>query len=229
VVKWVAGILVLGGLVLLAVQGDPYSRSSGSSASDESPVTLVTEVDPFPPEQSSPGLSDVTEVKMVPLSISELAGKGYHEKLDCARCHSDRGFEISSDRMADAAWLKRHFADPENLDPGKELPVGAYTSLSKYLGFLEHADRQPLKLPAPLKRGAMIVMREECLECHRIRDEGEEIGPDLSRIATKHPTEWFRMFLLNPQMNDPYSPMPSMEHLTNEEMDDLVAFLSTLN
>lgn len=74
----------------------------------------------------------------------------------------------------------------------------------------------------------MIVQREDCLTCHRINNEGDDFAPDLSRIGSKHPAEWFKPFLLNPQRDDPDSPMPPLDHLTDEEMADLVAFLSNL-
>lgn len=53
-------------------------------------------------------------------------------------------------------------------------------------------------------------------------------GPDLMWVGTRYNEEWQRQHLLDPQSTSPGSIMPSFDYLTDEELDDLVAYLMSL-
>ncbi len=100
--------------------------------------------------------------------------------------------------------------------------------------------------------GRNIYRREGCFYCHtqfnRYQDRGggemvaagdymfetphvlgtERTGPDLSNIGGKYPSQWHRTHHMYPRKVKPGSIMPSYSYLTDEEMDQLVAYLQTL-
>jgi cbb3-type cytochrome oxidase cytochrome c subunit/cytochrome c553 len=100
--------------------------------------------------------------------------------------------------------------------------------------------------------GRNIYRREGCFYCHsqfvryQDREGGEMVqagdymfetphllgtertGPDLSNVGGKYPDEWHKAHHRNPRKMKPGSIMPSFSYLSDEEMDDLVAYLQTL-
>lgn len=56
----------------------------------------------------------------------------------------------------------------------------------------------------------------------------ERTGPDLSLIGGKMPDAWHKAHHANPQAFNPGSIMPKYNYLSEQEMDDLVAYLQTL-
>ena len=65
-----------------------------------------------------------------------------------------------------------------------------------------------------------------CANCHVIggATRGQDSAPPFETIAAKHAGDeaWLRAWLTNP-----HPPMPDM-HLSREEIDDLIAYLKTL-
>lgn len=56
----------------------------------------------------------------------------------------------------------------------------------------------------------------------------ERTGPDLSNIGGKMPDAWHKAHHRNPQAFNPGSLMPKFDYLSEQEMDDLVAYVQTL-
>ncbi len=65
-----------------------------------------------------------------------------------------------------------------------------------------------------------------CYGCHRLGDQGNEIGPDLSEEGEKVEREWLLRWLKNPQAYVPDSKMGDF-HLTDEEATALTDYLMT--
>lgn len=100
--------------------------------------------------------------------------------------------------------------------------------------------------------GRNIYRREGCFYCHtqfvryQDREAGEMVlagdymfetphvlgtertGPDLSNVGGKYPDEWHQAHHWAPRKVKPGSIMPSYSYLSDEEMDQLVAYLQTL-
>ncbi len=105
---------------------------------------------------------------------------------------------------------------------------------------------------ADAKRGRQIYVREGCFYCHtqftRIQDRGygplvkegdyvyetphqlgtARTGPDLTNEGGRFPSEWQKAHLITPRMVKPGSIMPSFSYLSEEDMNDLVAYIQTL-
>ncbi len=78
----------------------------------------------------------------------------------------------------------------------------------------------------PEKAGHAIFLRE-CVRCHSINQQGGKVGPDLNvpqNILEYRPVEQVRAYIRDPQTFR-YSTMPAHPHLSNQNLDELVAYL----
>lgn len=102
------------------------------------------------------------------------------------------------------------------------------------------------------ERGRRIYVREGCVYCHtqftRLQDRGygplvkagdyvsetphqlgtARTGPDLTNEGGKFPSEWQKAHLVEPRAVKPGSIMPSFSYLSDNDMNDLVAYIQTL-
>lgn len=75
--------------------------------------------------------------------------------------------------------------------------------------------------------GKQIFQEYACYGCHKIADQGGDIGPDLDGVRSRFHPEYLAAFLRNPQAFIPGSPMKVSE-LWDEEVQALVAYLMSL-
>lgn len=68
-------------------------------------------------------------------------------------------------------------------------------------------------------------MREGCGNCHRFRDIGGGLAPDLSHVATSRDAVSLRAQITDPGAGAPASRMPAYRHLSWLDLRSLVAFL----
>ncbi|QNN20905.1 c-type cytochrome [Planctomycetales bacterium ZRK34] len=98
---------------------------------------------------------------------------------------------------------------------------------------------KPLDQGGDPARGRAIFFKNElvgCVRCHKVANEGGDVGPDLSDIAKRTDRAYILESLIDPNAKiaesykqSPISPMPPMQLLiSDDEIRDLVAFLSTL-
>jgi menaquinol-cytochrome c reductase cytochrome b/c subunit len=96
-----------------------------------------------------------------------------------------------------------------------------------YLTYLGAAAGSPneidMKVAPQYEAGKLVVAQSGCLACHKIGENGGQIGPDLTDIADKLPKAAIRRTLDNPT-----APMPSFADLDEEKKTDMVDFLATL-
>ncbi|MGH9394142.1 MAG: c-type cytochrome [Terriglobales bacterium] len=74
--------------------------------------------------------------------------------------------------------------------------------------------------------GQRLIHQEGCLMCHRFQGEGEDVGPDLTREATRGRTPaWLVGHFKNPPAFSKDSMMPAFDHLSPAQLQALVALL----
>lgn len=71
--------------------------------------------------------------------------------------------------------------------------------------------------------GKMIWQEKNCTACHQIYGLGGHLGPDLTNVSSKKSKEYIEAFLKNGT-----DIMPNF-HLTKGEIEDLQAYLESLN
>lgn len=110
-----------------------------------------------------------------------------------------------------------------------------YSKVAHPARFGEGAALQEEDLPLPagekdvLQLGRRLLVREKCINCHRINDRGGRFGPDLSRIGAKSNRLEMKEKILNPTKSEPASRMPSYKgKLSDEELSSLLLYLESL-
>ena len=97
-----------------------------------------------------------------------------------------------------------------------------------YLTYLGAAAGSPneidMKVAPQYEAGKIVTAQSGCLACHKIGENGGDIGPNLTDIADKLPKAAIRRTLDNPT-----APMPSFADLDEEKKADMIDFLATLD
>jgi len=93
----------------------------------------------------------------------------------------------------------------------------------------------PLPLSAPSEQstnvglGKALFLSQGCTACHMVNGSGGSVGPDLSGEGEKgRTTEWLRTQIRDPKAHDSQSLMPAYSSLSNQQVDQLVAYLLSL-
>lgn len=77
-----------------------------------------------------------------------------------------------------------------------------------------------------------VIADNNCLSCHRISQDGGDIGPSLNGVGTRRTADQIRATIVSPPSKTSAgtpNPMPSYEKkITGEDLNNLVHYLSTL-
>lgn len=82
---------------------------------------------------------------------------------------------------------------------------------------------------SPAQRG-FAIFREQCIACHAVNGEGGTVGPDLNvpqSIVEYRPVEQVKAYIRNPATFR-YTSMPAHPNLSDAQLDDLIAYFSTM-
>jgi menaquinol-cytochrome c reductase cytochrome b/c subunit len=110
--------------------------------------------------------------------------------------------------------------------------IGAVATISAmaYLTVLGAIAGPPseidIEVATQYKKGALVTASSGCLGCHRIGENGNSLGPNLTTIGDKLGKDAIARTLVNPT-----APMPSFQSLKDkepEQFDELVAFVASL-
>ena len=75
------------------------------------------------------------------------------------------------------------------------------------------------------------LFRSQCIRCHAINREGGRVGPDLNvpqNVTEYRPEPQIRGYIKNPQTFR-YGNMPANPHLSEKDIDELVAYLRSMS
>ena len=80
------------------------------------------------------------------------------------------------------------------------------------------------------KEGRTIFAERNCITCHSLGDKkgtAAQFGGSLDHVGSKFHADWLKGYLRDPKSQMPEAKMPK-ENLPDKELDDLVAYLSSL-
>lgn len=92
-------------------------------------------------------------------------------------------------------------------------------------GLLPLAACQNAKSPEAL--GKAYFSSYGCTTCHRVGNEGGNVGPDLTYIGFRKSAEWLRLWMKDPKAWKPDTNMPVL-HLNEPALDALTAYMASL-
>ncbi len=72
--------------------------------------------------------------------------------------------------------------------------------------------------------GLAVFNDQGCASCHAVRGLGGTSGPDMTRAGARWSTSHIREYIVMPEDDE----MPSFDKLTEQQLDDLVSYLKTL-
>jgi mono/diheme cytochrome c family protein len=173
------------------------------------------------------------------------ARDGYTKPADGARLLEPGGFLAFADlsNPAGAGWepIDRRGVDPGPFyviwsEPGQN-DVHAYPWPYQLavIDLAPFAREYPHTLPEGLPPTSAAwtgfeVFRRECVACHAVNGEGGRVGPDLNvprSIAEYRPADQIKAFIRNPE-SFRYTSMPSHRHLSEAQLDGLVAYFEAM-
>ena len=93
-----------------------------------------------------------------------------------------------------------------------------------------HLEPVGLAADAPGRRG-YALFRSQCVMCHSVNGDGGKVGPELNvpmSIVEYRPAEQLKAFIRNPARFR-YTTMPAHEHLSDEDLDALLAYFEAMS
>jgi mono/diheme cytochrome c family protein len=82
---------------------------------------------------------------------------------------------------------------------------------------------------AAVQRGQKLFQTVGCMGCHMVNGKGGTAGPDLSNEGNAgHSVDWLKTQMRDPKTHDPQTIMPAFGKLSDQQADDLAAYLETL-
>jgi mono/diheme cytochrome c family protein len=81
--------------------------------------------------------------------------------------------------------------------------------------------------PAKIEKGAKVYAAQHCMLCHAIAGKGNKAN-SLDGVGAKRKEEEIKKYIVSPKSMKPDSKMKAYPSLPAEELDALVAYLSSL-
>ena len=116
--------------------------------------------------------------------------------------------------------------DPNHYPWPYQLSEIAIAPLEQLYPHIVPADSPP---DSPARAG-YAIFKSECIACHAINGEGGTVGPELNvplSIVEYRPAEQINQYIRNP-FAFRYTSMPPHPHLTDQQLDALVAYFTAM-
>jgi sulfur oxidation c-type cytochrome SoxX len=90
-------------------------------------------------------------------------------------------------------------------------------------------DPLSVQISASAQHGAQLFHSLGCIGCHKVHGQGGTIGPDLSSgVLRGKSRRWLLTQIWDPKKHDPKTIMPAFSSATDQQVDDVVDYLLTL-
>jgi len=76
--------------------------------------------------------------------------------------------------------------------------------------------------------GEKLVEKIDCRQCHTIKGDGGDVGPDLTNVRLRRSEAWLIQWLEDPSLSRPATGMPGFVWDSDQEIYDIIAYLDTL-
>lgn len=196
-----AGVAVLGGIVLLTIQGAMSPLVNPPAA--EKPLVAY-------------GEHLVHELQCN--FCHSINGRGGTVGPDLAM----------APHAQDEEWLRRHLQNPQQETPGSVMPQ---LNLLPEETDAIIAYIQDITSATQFSAAAPKLFQDQCMSCHKIGGLGSDKGPDLSAIGTVRDKNWLFQAIVAPgAVGLDAERMPSFqEDLTEAQLEDLARYLAAQN
>ncbi|KAB0668441.1 cytochrome c [Oryzomonas sagensis] len=92
---------------------------------------------------------------------------------------------------------------------------------------VEKPSEQTASAPAQKLTGEQLF-KAKCAQCHKIKDQGGVVGPDLTAIASRKDAAGLQDFIKDPKKQNPSTAMPSFADLPADDLKAIVDYLGNL-
>ncbi|QEM68528.1 cytochrome c [Geobacter sp. FeAm09] len=72
------------------------------------------------------------------------------------------------------------------------------------------------------------LFKSKCAQCHKIKDQGGVVGPDLTAIASRKDAASLQDFIKDPKKQNPSTAMPSFADLPADDIKAIADYLGSL-
>jgi ubiquinol-cytochrome c reductase cytochrome b subunit len=187
------------------------------------------------------------------LKGNPVKGKALFNALKCGECHKTSseginippGLEFAGNKYRES-WLVSYLGQPYrirwerknerpvirmpnfNLNDQEARDIAAYLITNKQeKKFPEHDFDWAEADSDMVISGQDLVFEYGCFGCHKIKDEGQNIGPDLWQVGSKLKADYMFHLIKTPQKIVPNTPMKDFK-LEDLDVEDIVAYLRGL-
>ena len=163
----------------------------------------------------------------VPLRGSRLLdGTAY---LALADADLPSGWEPIGPRRADAAPFYLIWKGPDRVDLERFPRPWALEQIERAPSGTLYPHAIPIGGSRPAQHGYELFSHD-CIHCHAINREGGSVGPELNvpqSIVEYRPRDQIRAYIRNP-LQFRYGGMPAHPHLSDGDLDDLIAYFDDM-
>ncbi|MCG8314375.1 MAG: c-type cytochrome [Pseudomonadales bacterium] len=135
---------------------------------------------------------------------------------NCARCHNARPVHEFS--MQEWQVIMPHMREKAHLSKQET------DAVLRFFETIQSDNTPPDTVKTETLSGRELMTKFGCVGCHSIKGEGGDIGPSLDNIIGSKGEKFVKQKLVNPQFNNPASPMPKM-NLSDDQIALMIEFL----